>query len=90
MVESFGVPQCTLLTGLALLGGVVVELGWLTKLSNPIVIDNEGQVLGVSARWGLPVEDFGFGFARVTLAILLWRRWLARHPEPMKEAVRPA
>jgi hypothetical protein len=30
------------------------------------------------APWDIPVEDFGFGFAMVTLAILLWRRWLDR------------
>ena len=32
--------------------------------------------LGIRWPWDIPVEDFGFGFAMVTLAILLWRRWL--------------
>src|SRR4029450_8277224 len=55
---------------------------WLTKLSAPIVIDNPDEILGVRAPWDIPIEDFGFGFALVTLAILLWRRWLDRKPSP--------
>jgi lycopene cyclase domain-containing protein len=52
--------------------------GWLTKLSDPIVIYNPDEMLGLRAPWDIPIEDFGFGFAMVTLAILLWRRWLDR------------
>ena len=52
--------------------------GWLTKLSDPIVIYNPEQMLGVRAPWDIPIEDFGFGFTMVTLAILLWRRQLMR------------
>jgi lycopene cyclase domain-containing protein len=52
--------------------------GWLTKLSNPIVIYNSDEFLGLRMPWDIPIEDFGFGFAMVTLAILLWRRWLDR------------
>ena len=50
--------------------------GWLTKLSDPIVIYNPVEHLGIRAPWDIPIEDFGFGFAMVTLAILLWRRAL--------------
>jgi lycopene cyclase domain-containing protein len=56
--------------------------GWLTKLSAPIVIYNPDEILGLRAPWDIPIEDFGFGFAMVTLAILLWRRWLDRKPSP--------
>jgi lycopene cyclase domain-containing protein len=52
--------------------------GWLTKLSDPIVIYNPAEILGLRAPWDIPIEDFGFGFAMVTLAILLWRRALDR------------
>jgi lycopene cyclase domain-containing protein len=52
--------------------------GWLTKLSNPIVIYDPTEMSGVRAPWDIPIEDFGFAFAMVTLAILLWRRGLAR------------
>ena len=102
-------PEYTVLTGVAIVGVVLLELcwfrtgifgslqywvsmiivfafqipvdGWLTKLSNPIVIYNPEQMLGIRAPWDIPIEDFGFGFAMVTLAILLWRRWLTRHPQ---------
>jgi lycopene cyclase domain-containing protein len=52
--------------------------GWLTKLSDPIVVYNPDEMLGVRAPWDIPVEDFGFGFTMVTLAILIWRRQLTR------------
>ena len=102
-------PEYTLLTGVAIVGVVLLELcwfrtgifgslqywvsmiivfafqipvdGWLTKLSDPIVIYNAEQMLGIRAPWDIPIEDFGFGFAMVTLAILLWRRWFTRHPQ---------
>jgi lycopene cyclase domain-containing protein len=54
--------------------------GWLTKLSDPIVIYGEDEMLGLRAPWDIPVEDFGFGFTMVTLTILLWRRHLDRRP----------
>ena len=56
--------------------------GWLTKLSAPIVIYNPDEILGLRAPWDIPIEDFGFGFAMVTLAILFWRRWMDRRPSP--------
>ena len=52
--------------------------GWLTKLRDPVVIYDPDQMLGLRAPWDIPVEDFGFGFAMVTLTILLWRRHLDR------------
>jgi lycopene cyclase domain-containing protein len=60
--------------------------GWLTKLSAPIVIYNPQEMLGLRVPWDIPIEDFGFGFAMVTLAILLWRRWLDRKPSSSEEA----
>ncbi len=50
--------------------------GWLTKLSDPIVVYNRQAILGIRFPWDIPIEDFGFGFAMVTLVILLWR-WRA-------------
>jgi len=46
--------------------------GWLTKLSDPIVIYNPVHHAGVRFPWDIPVEDFGFGWAMVTLVILVW------------------
>ena len=48
--------------------------GWLTKLSDPIVIYAPESMLGVRFPWDIPVEDFGFGFAMLTLTILIWKR----------------
>jgi lycopene cyclase domain-containing protein len=48
--------------------------GWLTKLSAPIVIYSDTEYLGIRFPWDIPIEDFGFGFAMVTLAIVIWRR----------------
>ena len=56
--------------------------GWLTKLSAPIVIYYPDEILGLRAPWDIPIEDFGFGFAMVTLAILLWRRGTDRKSPP--------
>jgi len=46
--------------------------GWLTKLSAPIVIYDGHELTGWRAPFDIPVEDFLFGFAMVTLAIMLW------------------
>jgi lycopene cyclase domain-containing protein len=48
--------------------------GWLTKLSAPIVIYNRSAMTGLRFPWDIPVEDFFYGFALVTAALLLWER----------------
>jgi len=48
--------------------------GWLTKLSAPIVIYTPSQQSGLRLPWDIPIEDFGFGWAMVTLTILIWAR----------------
>jgi lycopene cyclase domain-containing protein len=63
---------------LAIVWGFQIPVdGWLTKLSAPIVVYNRAQFSGVRFPWDIPVEDFAYGFALVTLAIVLWLR-LAR------------
>jgi lycopene cyclase domain-containing protein len=102
-------PDYPLLTVVAVVGVVIVELawlrtgiftsaqywitiaivfgfqvavdGWLTKERNPIVVYNPTTMLGIRLPWDIPVEDFGFGFAMVTLTILLWRRATTRLPD---------
>ncbi|MCL8027591.1 lycopene cyclase domain-containing protein [Nocardioides bruguierae] len=49
--------------------------GWLTKLSDPIVLYNPDHMTGWRVPWDIPVEDFVFGFAMVTLALMLWVRF---------------
>jgi lycopene cyclase domain-containing protein len=48
--------------------------GWLTKLTAPIVRYDPGQFLGVRFPWDVPIEDYLYGFALVTLTMLLWDR----------------
>jgi lycopene cyclase domain-containing protein len=48
--------------------------GWLTKLRAPIVIYDERHTSGIRFPFDIPVEDFLFGLALVTAALLLWER----------------
>lgn len=54
--------------------------GYLTRLADPVVIYDNAQTSGIRWPLDIPIEDFGFGFAMVTLTILLWRRLTDRHP----------
>ena len=48
--------------------------GWLTRAQRPIVHYSAEATTGLRFPWNIPVEDFGFGFALVTMTLLLWRR----------------
>jgi lycopene cyclase domain-containing protein len=48
--------------------------GWLTKLSAPIVIYAPDEFLGLRPIWDIPIEDFGFGIALLTLVLMSWKR----------------
>ena len=52
--------------------------GWLTKLYAPIVLYRPAAICGVRWPWDIPVEDFGFAFAMITLTLALWERALRR------------
>lgn len=54
--------------------------GWLTKLVDPIVLYAPDRFSGLRFPFDIPVEDFGFGFALVTLTIILWLRSGAAEP----------
>lgn len=56
------------------LGFQVPVDGWLTKLSDPIVLYAEADMTGIRVPWDIPIEDFAFGFGMVTLAMALWVR----------------
>jgi lycopene cyclase domain-containing protein len=53
-------------------GFMVLVDGWLTKLSAPIVTYDPDEFSGWRFPWDIPVEDYLFGFALLTLAMLLW------------------
>jgi len=70
--------------GIILFFQVIVD-GWLTKLTAPIVRYASHHFSGLRLPWDIPVEDFLFGWAMCTLALLLWE-WQTdpedRDPEP--------
>jgi lycopene cyclase domain-containing protein len=47
--------------------------GWLTRAGHPIVQYSGAAISGIRFPWNIPVEDFGFGFALITLTLLVWR-----------------
>jgi lycopene cyclase domain-containing protein len=52
--------------------------GWLTRASAEIVAYHPAAILGIRAPWNIPVEDYAFGFALITLTLLLWEHADAR------------
>ena len=48
--------------------------GWMTKLSDPIVIYDPDALSGLRFPLDIPTEEFAYAFAMVTLAIILWER----------------
>jgi lycopene cyclase domain-containing protein len=63
-----------LVTMAVVFGFQVLVDGWLTKASAPIVLYRRSHTSGVRFPWDIPVEDFLFGFALLTLVLLLWER----------------
>lgn len=72
------------------LGFQVLVDGWLTKLSAPIVLYDDAMTLGVRFPLDIPVEDFGFGAAMVTLTMLLWARAGSKRAKDAEGSARPA
>ena len=60
------------ITMLIVVGFQCLVDGWLTRLDRPIVRYAPEQITGVRFPWDVPVEDFLFGFALVTLVLLRW------------------
>lgn len=48
--------------------------GWMTKLSDPIVIYNPEVLSGWRFPLDIPTEEFVYAWAMLTLAIVLWER----------------
>jgi lycopene cyclase domain-containing protein len=80
-------PEYWVTLGIVVAFQVPVD-GWLTKLSAPIVTYNPAFNTGVRFPWDIPVEDFLFGFALVTLTLSLWVR-LGRRPAGAERRSRP-
>ncbi|HWC68746.1 MAG TPA: lycopene cyclase domain-containing protein [Acidimicrobiales bacterium] len=56
------------------LGFMLVVDGWLTKRSAPIVLYREGDTSGLRPIWDIPLEEYAYAFALLTLVILVWDR----------------
>lgn len=67
---------------------MVLTNGWLTKLSAPIVIYDAAAKTPWRFPWDIPIEDYGFGFALLTLVCALWER-ADRTPDPGSAGARP-
>lgn len=52
--------------------------GWMSKTSDPIVIYSPSVLSGVRFPWDIPIEEFAYAFALLTLVMLLWDRAGAR------------
>lgn len=63
--------QYWLALGIVLAVQVLVD-GWLTKLSAPIVTYGKTTFAGIRFPFDIPIEDFGFGFAMISLTIVVW------------------
>lgn len=48
--------------------------GWLTKLSDPIVMYDPDDVSGWRPIWDILGEEFAYAFAMLTLVLLCWER----------------
>ncbi len=69
----FRSPAYWIALGICFLFQIPVD-GWLTKLSSPIVIYNSEVFSDIRIFWSSPIEDWGFGFALMTLALSIWVR----------------
>jgi lycopene beta-cyclase len=56
------------------IGFMFVVNGWLTKASAPIVVYSRDEFSGLRPIWDIPLEDFGFGIALLTLVLMSWVR----------------
>ena len=61
--------------------------GWLTKLSAPVVIYRASDTSGLRPVWDIPLEEFAYAFALLTLVILVWDRAGAREDERTEVSV---
>lgn len=53
---------------------MVLTNGWLTKLSAPIVLYEAAMKTPWRFPWDIPIEDYGFGFALLTLVLAGWEK----------------
>ncbi|HET9691943.1 MAG TPA: lycopene cyclase domain-containing protein [Acidimicrobiales bacterium] len=62
-------------------GFQVLVDGWLTKLTAPVVIYNSNEHHLPRFPWDIPMEDFVYGWALMTLVLMIWARTTRPAPE---------
>jgi lycopene cyclase domain-containing protein len=72
---------------LIVFGFMIPVDGWLTKLSAPVVIYRASDTSGLRPVWDIPLEEFAYAFALLTLVILVWDRAGARDDERTEASV---
>lgn len=55
--------------------------GWMTKLTDPIVIYNPEVLSGWRWPLDIPTEEFVYAWAMLTMVMLLWERGGRREPQ---------
>jgi lycopene cyclase domain-containing protein len=75
------------LSMLICVGFMVVIDGWLTKLSAPIVLYDSHEILGWRVPWDIPIEDYLFGFALLTLTMITWDALAQREQRRSQAAI---
>ena len=63
-------------------GFMVPVDGWLTKHSATIVIYRPEDTSGIYPIWDIPVEEYAYAFALLTLVMLTWDRLGSRESSP--------
>ena len=61
--------------------------GWLTKQSAPIVLYRPDDTSGIYPIWDIPLEEYAYAFALLTLVMLTWDRLGAPARQPAREEV---
>lgn len=62
--------------------------GWLTKQSAPIVLYRSEDTSGIYPIWDIPLEEYAYAFALLTLVMLTWDRLGRRETAiPVREDV---
>ena len=60
--------------------------GWLTKRSAPIVTYRPDDTSGLTPIWDIPLEEYAYAFALLTLVMLVWDALGAREQAPAAPA----
>lgn len=68
---------------MAICGAFMIPVdGWLTKHSAPIVIYRSDETSGLSPIWDIPLEEYAYAFALLTVVMMAWDHLGRRGVDP--------